>query len=199
MSKFRIKMELQGLKLEIEGSREDASVMSQAIGQQIAGMMRPVGAIIDGESTFDSAPSPVATLPTTNPARRGRKKVNSSSQAAPSEAPKAIDFRHSPEQFGSPKQQWKTSQKAIWLLYVTGEVAQQNELSSRIISETFNKHFKQAGMVQTGNVGRDLGKLKASSPAPVGEDTTKTPPVWFLTEEGRRQAQNLVGEALGQT
>ena len=37
MAKFRVKMKLQGLELGIEGSREDASLLSQNIGAQVAG------------------------------------------------------------------------------------------------------------------------------------------------------------------
>ncbi|WP_164603536.1 hypothetical protein [Rhodopseudomonas sp. BR0M22] len=199
MSKFRIKLKLQGLELEIEGSREDASIMSQSIGQQIAGMMGPVGTIIDGSPASDAASLPsIANSSSSNSARKPRRKQVNGSQTNGAEGSRTIDFKHSPEKFGNPKQGWKTAQKALWLLYVAKESANQGELASRVIADTFNKHFKQAGLVQTGNVGRDLGRLKSQSPAAVGEDTTQVPPAWFLTDEGRKQAQALVSEALGQ-
>jgi len=40
-------MKLQGLELGIEGSREDASLLSQNIGAQVAGLMAPVSNIIE--------------------------------------------------------------------------------------------------------------------------------------------------------
>ena len=57
MSKFRIKMKLQGLELEIEGAREDASLISRNIGQQVASLMQPAGNIVDGELTVDKSPA----------------------------------------------------------------------------------------------------------------------------------------------
>jgi hypothetical protein len=57
VSKFSIKMKLQGLELEIEGAREDASLISRTLGQQFAGLLQPVGAIIDGEASPVALPS----------------------------------------------------------------------------------------------------------------------------------------------
>ena len=88
----------------------------------------------------------------------------------------------------------KTVDKAIWLLHVVKQ-----ELSGSVLVATFNKHFRQAGMITVSNANRDLGRSKSKSPPFVGEDTTKNPPQWFLTEEGTRQANKLVGDALGRT
>lgn len=202
VSKFKLKMKLQGLELEIEGSREDASLMSDNIGQQIAGLLRPVSNIIDGEteSHASSSPSPrVISLPMggsnkkTYRRRQGAPSSSSNDAAAP-----AIDFKHTPEKFGNPKQQWKTAQKASWLLYVVQETTGVNELTTKSIVDTFNKHFRQFGKITTSNVTRDLGKLRSATPTPIGEDTTKTPSTWYLTDEGRKQAQASVADALGQ-
>ena len=115
----------------------------------------------------------------------------------------AVNYRHDAEKYGSAKQTWTTAQKAMWLLYVVGESAGQKELSAAVIASTFNQHFKQSGAIQRGNVGRDLGKLKTKTsggkPPGVAEDTTKNPSLWYLTEEGSRTAQGLVGAALGRT
>lgn len=70
------------------------------------------------------------------------------------------------------------------------------ELSTGQIVKTFNLHFRQAKTVTSSNVARDLGKAKVSTPALVGEDPTKSPPGWFLTDEGVRRAQALIAEAL---
>lgn len=195
MSKFRIKLKLTGLELEVEGSREDASSISRNIGQQMAALMRPIEGIVDGDDVL-SAPEAAAQAVVEIPAKNRRRK-QAGAPRVNGEPLKTIDFRHAPEKFGNPKQQWKTAQKAVWLLYVVGESMKVTELSAPMIAETFNKHFRQSGTITRSNVSRDLGKLKVSdSPPPVGEDATKSPAVWFLTDEGRKRAQNLVAETL---
>jgi hypothetical protein len=56
MPKFRIKMKLQGFELEIEGSREEASRISQNLGEQMSALLRPAGVIIDGGLTPPALP-----------------------------------------------------------------------------------------------------------------------------------------------
>ena len=71
-----------------------------------------------------------------------------------------------------------------------------------MVAGSLNKHFRQAGPIKTGNVNRDLGRLKAAQdgqPPLVSEDTTKNPSCWFLVEAGSKEAQKLVAEALGQS
>ena len=41
MSKFTIKVELQGLKIEVEGTKEDAPKLAQAFGQQLGSLIQP--------------------------------------------------------------------------------------------------------------------------------------------------------------
>ena len=89
-------------------------------------------------------------------------------------------------------QSWSVVQKCIWLLHVLDGVAGINEATSSQLTATFNTQFKAAGKLHSPNVPRDLGKAKVSSPAPVGEDKGK----WFLTDEGKRQAQELSQQSL---
>lgn len=200
MAKFRMKLKLQGLELEIEGAREDASLISRNIGQQMAGLLQPAGAIVDGDVLNDETP-PVQIINASNgtsPKKIRRRKQASTAQND-DDSSAAVDFKHEPQKYGNPRQEWKTAQKAVWLIYVVKEVTGIAEMTTRSIVETFNKHFRQSGTITTSNTSRDLGRLKAKEkPSPVGEDTTKTPAPWYLTEEGRKRAQELVGEALGQ-
>ena len=194
MTKFKIKMKLTGLELEIEGSREDVPLITANLGNQLAGLLRPAAAIASGADT-SLTPTPAA-LPMVDEVKKRKRRVTTArsvdGQSDTVSAP--IDFRHDPVKFGTPKQSWKTSEKALWLLHVV-----EQELSGAVIVATFNKHFRQAGTITTSNANRDLGRLKSKSPAVVGEDTTQTPPRWFLTEEGTRQALKLVGDALGRS
>lgn len=197
MSRFKMEFELQGLKVKIEGSREDASLITQNLGGQIAGVLQPMAQIIDGStSTLDGdIEASTADVP---PKKARKRRQPSVSYSVSKDDSAALDFPISPEKFGVPRQAWKTADKALWLIYVLKESNKGDQHTTRTIVETFNKHFKQSGKITTSNVTRDLGRLKANErPAPVGEDSTKEPSTWYLTEEGQKRAQKLVGSALG--
>lgn len=202
VSKFRIRLKLQGLELEIDGSREDASLINQNIGQQVASLMQPIGGIIEGEIAANGlASSEAAVVPANGSVKANRRRKRSSPGPNPDgQSSSVIEFQHSPEKFGFPKQTWKTAAKMLWLLYVIKETTGRDEVTNANLVSTFNQHFKQAGTVRHSNSSRDLGHLKIKEkPALVGEHAGKSPPTWFLTEEGNRRAQRLVAEALGQS
>lgn len=203
MSKFKVRMKLQGFELEIEGSREDVPLIAQNLSQQLSGLMAPTGAIIEGETVeparVAAVLSPSADQPSaSSQAKRKPRKRSSAAKPANDVAETVINWRHDSAKYGSPKQVWATSDKALWLLYVVKSETDNTELSGSQIADTFNKHFRQAGTIRNFNVNRDLGKLKVGKGASlVGEDTTKNPSRWFLTEAGEKKAQELVGQALG--
>ncbi len=201
MSKFRIKMKLQGFELEIEGAREDAALISRSIGQQMASLIKPTSGIIDVDSDDDDENRPSNRPPIVDVSpRKTRRKKPSNGSTADNDGPPAIDFKHSPEKFGNPRQQWKTSEKTLWLIYVLKEITGEDEVANSTLVNTFNKHFKQSGTVRSSNVSRDFGNFKSKERPPlIGENTSVNPPRWFLTEEGIRRAQGLVGDALGQS
>lgn len=197
MSRFKMEFELQGLKVKIEGSREDATLITQNLGGQIAGVLQPMAQIIEGSPpTTDNEPAVTVTETSSKKARKRRQ--NSNTHTVTKDDNVALDFAMSPEKFGVPRQAWKTADKALWLIYVLQDSDKGDQHTTRTIVETFNKHFKQSGKITTSNVTRDLGRLKANErPSPVGEDSTKEPPTWYLTDEGRKRAQKLVDSALG--
>lgn len=201
MSRFEIEMELQALKIRIKGDREEAASISHNIGQQMTSLLQPIAGIIEGEmAPAPASPTTVNGTPIQSPAKRTRRHRQSSGAATAGEPSAAINFAHDPEKFGYPRQQWKAAQKAIWLLYVVQQTLDNAELSAHSIAETFNRHFKQAGAIRRPNVQRDLGRLKTvDKPTPLGEDTTKSPSLWYLTDEGKKRGQSLVAEALGQS
>lgn len=202
MSKFKVRFELQGLRLEIEGSREDVPLIAQSVGQQVAGLLGPTGNIVEGEIVSDGGqkalPPPITEKTSTKKRSSGKRRTVASSANGNTNKETALDWRHDPTKWGTPQQSWKTAEKAIWLLYVVGKETDVTELTSYRIAETFNKHFRQAKTIHKGNVYRDLGKLKTKPDSPVSEDTRTTPSVWFLTTTGEKLAQELVTKALGQ-
>ncbi|WP_124842321.1 hypothetical protein [Burkholderia cepacia] len=209
MSKFKVKMKITGFEMEIEGSRDDVPNITQALTRQLAGMLQPPTGIVEppagpqvailpslaeplpaDEVKLESAPRKQRTR------TRTRRSMQSNGTVEDVEAT-AIDFRHTPELYGNPIQAWSTANKALWILYVIGEIVGEKELSARRITLSFNKHFRQAKEIIANNVTRDLGKLRLKKPVFISEDTTRSPSVWYLTDEGIRAAQNLVAEALG--
>lgn len=190
-------MKLQGFELEIEGDRHDASVIGRSIGEQISAIVSPGMNIIDGEISPKPSAQVVPAAAFLEPAKRRAAKRSKPAGAANGETTttSAVEFRHDPSKYASPSQHWSTSDKAIWLLYVVREVASVAELSNGQLVKTFNTHFRQAKTITHSNVSRDLGKLKTATPSLVGEDNTKTPSVWFLTDEGIRHAQAIIVKA----
>lgn len=201
MAKFHIKLTFEKFALEVDGTRDELPVLREALTQQFAGMLQPATELAAGEVV--EAARPVAP-PVVLPVAKARKKTSRPAPAASSNgnhAEAAIDWRHDTSKYGSPQQGWTTSQKAIWVLHVASLEANVGEMSGKTIALTFNKHFKQAGLVRPNNVIRDLGKLKAGANGElplVSQDTTKSPSTWFLTDTGTKSAQKLVMQALGQ-
>lgn len=196
-------MKLQGFELEIEGDRHDASVIGRSIGDQISGMISPGISIVEGElSPKPNSPAVQATA-FLEPARRRstkRSKPTTGTNSGNSDSTSSVvDFRHDSATYASPSQQWSTCDKALWLLYVVKEISGIAELTNSQIVNTFNAHFRQAKTIRHSNVSRDFGKLKTATPSLVGEDNTKSPSVWFLTDEGIRHAQTIIAKAKSPT
>lgn len=205
MSKFKIRMKLQGFELEIEGSREDMPLIAENLGQQFVGLLQPAGAIIEGESLELNKQNRPATdylekgSGSAVAKRKPRKRTATAASTGEELGEEAVDWKHDSSKYGTPKQDWSTADKSVWLLYVVKAETGQAELSATRITKTFNKHFRQAKQILNFNVQRDLGKLKVKKGAAtlVGEDTTKSPAGWFLTESGEKKALELIQSALG--
>ena len=190
-------MKLQGFELEIEGSREDAALISKQVTNQITGMLDIEG-IIEGKAKRTTPNPPLQADESTAPAKPRKKRASGPKYTKEEKAEiAAIAFFHNPENFGNPQQGWTTVQKALWLLYVLKETNLGDSHPGVRLTNTFNEHFKQSGKIATGNVNRDLGKAKSQAPALVGEDKVGKFGNWFLTDTGRQEAQKLVAEARG--
>jgi len=201
MSKIKIKLRLQGFELDVEGERHDVASATQSISNQLANLMTPPNKIVsDNNSAADREMIDVTPISPPDDRKPNRKKSGNTVRSSGGKAAPAIDFINDPARFGTPAQAWSLVQKAMWTLFVVGELKQVTSLSAGVISRTFNKHFRQSGEIRPSNISRDLGKMKTKSgetPPLVGEDTTKTPSEWFLVEEGTRQVRELVSRSIG--
>src|SRR5947199_4420287 len=115
MSKFTIKVELKGLKIEVESTKEDAPKLAQRIGQQF-------GAILQPAAMLESGNGHRTTLEGETSERDGKKKrTRKSGGSGAKTTTDDINFVHDSAKYGTPQQGWTQTQKAIWLLYIVGE------------------------------------------------------------------------------
>ncbi|MCE4059889.1 hypothetical protein LXM60_06665 [Pandoraea sputorum] len=208
MSKFKIKMKLTGFELEIEGSQDNVPEISQAIGRQLAGLMQAPEVLLnsatDGVQILPATPvkqalEVIPDAPTSRRKTSRKRRVTNGNGLDDDSGEVAVDWRHDPAKYGTPSQSWPTLMKSLWLLYVVTQETEIREMSGRRIMLTFNKHFRQAKEITVANVNRDLGRAKLRPPAWIGEDTTKSPTAWYITEEGLRAAQSQIATTLGRT
>ncbi|PVD51500.1 hypothetical protein DC498_13825 [Terrimonas sp.] len=194
MSKFKFKFKVTGLEIEIEGSREEVGLISNAIGDQFKNMIQPAAKIIDEDADFQVVDEQLKINGGKNSGEKGKRKKKTRVQSSngKSEKSEPIDFKNDVEKYGAPIQSWSTLEKSLWLLYVLQSAENIDECSTAQISDTFNKHFKQQGTIRGTNVSRDLGKKKSGTDALVGENTTSTPTKWYLTQKGIQEVQNLI-------
>lgn len=205
MARFEVELELTGLKVRIKGDREHVPSITNNLGRQVAGFFQPAAEIANQTQSQPTNFIEAEIVNSSRPTKRRGKRVKKNQTAGgPNgnltlQAELALDFKHDPNTWGMPQQLWNTADKSIWLLYVVKKACGVAEMSSGVISHTFNKHFRQSGVVQTGNVTRDLGRRKAESPSLVGQDTTKVDEPWYLSDEGVKFAEKLVIAGKGPT
>lgn len=188
MSKFMLKIELQGLKIEMEGAREDVPRLSQKVGEQIGSLIKP-GMLLEAGRTV-----PTDSDGGSNSAAERRKprtrRIAGSGGARSSTEDIAVSV--DPAKHGSPRQEWNTAQKAIWFLYVVRNTYSSG-LTATAIANGFNKHFGNAGAINAGNVRRDLGKERLKGiDATINADTNAGARKFFLTDAGIKTAETLI-------
>lgn len=190
MAKFRIRLKVQGLELEIDGERQDIPAITATVQRQLTGLFEPAEVIIDTEKKLKSETDQPESGASAGKGRSSRRRA---SQKSTAEAAAPIEFRHESTKYGNPLQSWSIIDKCIWLLYVLKNLTPFKEVEAAQLVATFNEDFKVAGRLHPPHVPRELARARGQNPAPVGEDKGR----WFLTAEGDRQAQELVKSLSG--
>lgn len=183
MSKFSVKIKIQALEIQVEGSQDATPRIAQRVGEQIGALVKPPLLIEMGKGNGS-----LEGEPTEGPGKAKKKKSSGGGGGSKASADD-VTFTHDPARHGSPAQAWTTTHKAIWFLYV---VASDKPLSGYSIAKAFNKHFKSAGAINGGNVNKGLEKerLKGTS-ATVGADTSDGTTRFYLTEAGKAMGTKL--------
>lgn len=196
MAKFRIRLKVQALELEIDGERDDIPMITSAVQNQLGGLVQAAGATADDHQQPENGQTPTILDVSDSRAtgRKSRRRSTSPRSTTEAGSGQPIEFRHDPSKHGSPQQNWSIIDKCVWLLFVIQEATGTKEVSGSQLAATFNEKFRQAGRIHPPHATRELGKAKLLNPAAVGEDKS----LWFLTDEGVRQARQLIDGLLGQ-
>lgn len=199
MSKFEISLELTGLKLSIKGEKDQIPQLAEAVNQ-LGGLLTPAASVAVAALppvVVEAQPTP--PTPPEEPTGRRSPKPAPKKRPQKEKAEDLINWKHDPGKWGNPVQQWGPGDKMLWLLLVLRTEANKQELTASEIYTTFNRYFKEAGALITKNATRELRKLKAQSPALIGETPEGTSSKWFLTQEGIKRAEKLVHDLLQPT
>lgn len=187
MSKFTIKVKLQGLEIEVEGTKDDAPRIASQLGKQIGGLLQTPATLASGNgaTTIDAE-----TIEANNGA--GQKRRTKKGGGGGGTKTSADDISFVPDgQYGAPQQRWTTAQKAIWFLYITEKQINVTQLTAYSIAKNFNKYFKVSGAINSGNVMKGLEKERLKSPPTVGADQTIGTSRYFLVNAGKTLAEKL--------
>ena len=193
MPKFRIRLKVQGLELEVDGERQDLPAITQAVQNQLTGIVIAPEAFTDASKQLTGGNG--ANGAGGDQDEEGKKKQRRERRSARTgggEGAEPLEFRHDAAKYGNPVQAWTLEEKCIWLLYVLKKSADVSEVSGPVLAATFNKYFKPTGRVHPPHVTIKLAKKKMENPTPIGQDKEN----YYLTEEGDKQAQQLIGNVL---
>lgn len=91
MAKFRIRLKLQGLELEVDGEREDIPLISSAVQRQLTGLIQPAEAIAHDRKNIDG----LGRITDTDVARKPNRKRNPAGKSTGDGGQsQTIEFRH---------------------------------------------------------------------------------------------------------
>lgn len=193
MAKTKFSIKLTGLEIEYEGERDDVSKITGAVGKQFGEILQ-TPSVVAGPSR--RLPASVVATDVDSGSQMANTKKGSGAKKTTSRKPKEppVEWSHDAEGWGNPLQGWKIRQKALWLLYVIQNVTETTEMSASRVASTFNEYFREAGQLKANLVGREFRRASKSSPPSVQQSVAGD---WFLTEEGKSQATELVKRARG--
>jgi hypothetical protein len=185
LASFKISVEVEKLKIHVEGDREIVPEIASNVAQHITGVLQPSSLL---EAAKDGNNSNAVISAPASPARRprGRRSISTGSGSNAT-----IDWNHDPAKWGTPVQDWKNWQKIMWLLLVVAADAGRPEgLTTFEMTAIYKQKFYSTGVLRKGNIPRDLRKW----PDYFGEVNDR----WHLKESGKTEAAKLVAEAKGQ-
>ena len=188
-AKFKINIEIEKLKIQIEGDRQIAPEIATNVANQISTMLQPAAYIEapkDGQNSGPVIEGGASASP-----RRSRRRSGVKQSSPVDGSASSIDWSHDTGKWGTPLQSWKQWQKIAWLLCVVeAEGVRANGLTPTEMTDLFKNKFRSAGLLTRQTIGRDLG----NNPNYFGETDGR----WFLKQSGKEMAANLITEGKGE-
>ena len=198
MSKMKIKLKITGFELEVEGSSNEVPKIMKDVQDQMSSLIAPPS-IMDNKvddkiidtSFEDVSPKDGKKGKPKSKSNKNSKKSNTTSNTKNDVS--NLLWVNDPDKWGTPQQKWNPTNKILWVLYVVEQEKNISQLALSNIVNVFNTSFKEAGTILHPNASRDIKKAKTKKL--VGENTTKTPSEWYLTQDGKKEAERLIAEA----
>jgi hypothetical protein len=185
VANYKISIELEKLKIYVEGARDIAPEIANNVAQQIATVLQPAG-LIEGPSDNGQ---PINVTHIAPAKRQGRRRSGATRSDPPNGG--SVNWPHDPAKWGTPVQTWQQWKKIMWLLFVVEQaLGNSSGLTADQVNDTFNTKFKDAGLIVKGNIKRDLSKQDENFGSVDGR--------WFLKQGGKTEAAKLVAEAKGE-
>lgn len=196
MSKMKIKLKITGFELEVEGSSDEVPKILKDVQNQMSNMIAPPsimsGKILDtGYEEVDRNEE----LPKNKSKGKSKSTKRTTTSTNTKNDIQGLLWSNDPNKWGTPQQKWNPTNKMLWTLYVLIQEKQVSQLPLSSIVNIFNSSFKEAGTMMHANASRDIKKAKTNKF--VGEDPTKNPSEWYLTQEGKKKAEEIISEAKG--
>src|SRR5690242_17006749 len=115
MAKFKVRLKVQALELEIDGEREDLPLITSAVNRQFATLVEPTEVIAE----LPKLPGSNGSESTSSEGGKGKpRKPRPPANRTPAEFAGPVDYRHDSGKFGVPQQEWSIIEKVIWMLWV---------------------------------------------------------------------------------
>jgi hypothetical protein len=187
IANFEVTFELKELKIHVKGDREIAPSIANNVGKHFANVLSPAG-LIEAPKNGPSAADKIIEAGEPSIVRK-RGKRTAKSASASGGAATAIAWAHDASRWGTPIQTWKAFQKIAWLLHVVEQETGKKELTPQEMMETFHARFRDAGLLNRGNIPRDLGAKSDLFGSLDGR--------YFLKQGGKELADRLISEAKG--
>ncbi len=193
-----LKFEIGKLKMQVTGEDAEQQLRS-ALSDEFNRVLAPVTQALRPQ--LEAAPAPAQPAETAvnvtpekrSPRRTGRTRTGASAPAGLDAAP--LDWKPDIKKYGNPSLSWSTFEKGAWLLHCYTKENGAKGLATSVIGATFNKHFSHSKTITLKYLNRDFGRQAAADRPKVTVDNNQSPPMWFLTEAGTAQIEDLIKKA----
>lgn len=192
-----LKFEIGKLKIEVpvgdDGEKQIKEALTENLGLALAPVAQAMRAQLPPAAAHSADTAVNVTPEKRSPRRSGRTRTGASAPAGVDAVP--LDWKPDIRKYGNPSLSWSTFEKGAWLLHCYTKENGAKGLSIPVIVATFNKHFSHSKTITLKYMNRDFGRQAAADRPKVIVDNNQSPPMWFLTDAGTAQIEDLIKKA----